>query len=50
MEHDEQYHLNVRLVDSGVPANGHATSTDDDCGSGNTGSDACTTTAEVGER
>lgn len=41
MERDE-YELNVRLVDAGPAASGHATSTDDDCGSGNTGSDACT--------
>lgn len=51
MEHDEQYELNVRLVDSGdVGASGHATSTDDNCGSGNTGSNACTTNADVGVR
>ena len=48
MERNELYDLNVRLVDSGDVANGHATSTDDDCGSGNTGSDACTTNADVG--
>lgn len=48
MKHDEQYDLNVRLVDSGDAASGHATSTDDNCGSGNTGSDACTTNADVG--
>ncbi|GAB3977737.1 hypothetical protein GCM10029978_068370 [Actinoallomurus acanthiterrae] len=33
--------LNVRLVDAGPSTNGYATSTDDNCGSGNTGSDAC---------
>lgn len=36
-----EYELNLRLVDAGAAANGHATSTDDNCGSGNTGSDAC---------
>ncbi|WP_405088831.1 FxLD family lanthipeptide [Microbispora sp. NBC_01389] len=35
------YELNLRLVDAGPAASGYATSTDDDCGSGNTGSDAC---------
>ncbi|MEV5570330.1 FxLD family lanthipeptide [Spirillospora sp. NPDC052269] len=39
-EHD--YQLDVRLVDAGPAASGHATSTDDGCGSGNTGSSACT--------
>lgn len=38
---DNEYELNLRLVDAGTAASGHATSTDDDCGSGNTGSDAC---------
>jgi FxLD family lantipeptide len=33
--------LNVRLVDAGPTTSAYATSTDDDCGSGNTGSDAC---------
>ncbi|SDG05327.1 FxLD family lantipeptide [Sinosporangium album] len=33
--------LNLRLVDAGPAANAYATSTDDNCGSGNTGSDAC---------
>ncbi|MFC0039530.1 FxLD family lanthipeptide [Actinomadura rayongensis] len=33
--------LNLRLVDAGPVASGYATSTDDNCGSGNTGSDAC---------
>ncbi|MCK9904188.1 FxLD family lanthipeptide [Frankia sp. Cpl3] len=36
----DEYELNIDLVDAG-PASGHATSTDDNCGSGNTGSDAC---------
>lgn len=42
------YELDVRLVDSGDTASGHATSTDDNCGSGNTGSSACTTNANIG--
>lgn len=37
---DTAYELTLRLVDAG-PASGHATSTDDDCGSGDTNSDAC---------
>ncbi|WP_084693093.1 FxLD family lanthipeptide [Actinomadura atramentaria] len=37
--------LNLRLVDVGPVASAHATSTDDDCGSGDTGSSACTTTS-----
>ncbi|GAA4603977.1 hypothetical protein GCM10023195_13400 [Actinoallomurus liliacearum] len=36
-----EYQLNLRLVDAGPSANAYATSTDDGCGSGNTGSDAC---------
>jgi FxLD family lantipeptide len=36
------YELNLRLVDAGPAASGYATQTDDNCGSGNTGSDACT--------
>ncbi|XVQ10324.1 FxLD family lanthipeptide [Spirillospora sp. CA-255316] len=46
MEHDEQYDLDIRLVDSGNAASGYATSTDDNCGSGNTGSNACTTSPD----
>ncbi|MFC4912975.1 FxLD family lanthipeptide [Actinomadura gamaensis] len=42
MENEQEYQLDVRLVDAGPAAGGHATSTDDGCGSGNTGSDACT--------
>jgi len=34
--------LNLRLVDAGPGTSAYATNTDDDCGSGNTGSDACT--------
>ncbi len=41
---DNEYELNLRLVDAGSVASGHATSTDDNCGSGNTDSDACMTT------
>jgi len=37
---NEEYELNLTLVDAG-PVSGYATSTDDGCGSGNTGSDAC---------
>ncbi|MGH3567278.1 MAG: FxLD family lanthipeptide [Pseudonocardia sp.] len=40
---DNEYELNLRLVDAGTVASGHATSTDDNCGSGETSSDACTT-------
>ena len=35
------YELNLSLVDAGPAANGYATNTDDNCGSGNTGSTAC---------
>ncbi|TFE26201.1 FxLD family lantipeptide [Frankia sp. B2] len=41
-----EYELNLRLVDAGPLASGHATSTDDECGSGNTESQACTTTSD----
>ncbi|GLZ16046.1 hypothetical protein Acsp04_62810 [Actinomadura sp. NBRC 104425] len=47
MDNDTDYELNVRLVDAGQ-ASGYATNTDDDCGSGNTGSNACTTNADAG--
>ncbi|MFF4992017.1 FxLD family lanthipeptide [Streptosporangium saharense] len=33
--------LNLRLVDAGPATKVYATSTDDNCGSGNTTSDAC---------
>lgn len=36
------YTLDVTLVDAGPAASGYATNTDDNCGSGNTGSNACT--------
>ncbi|WP_256790408.1 MULTISPECIES: FxLD family lanthipeptide [Frankia] len=42
----DEYELNLRLVDAGSVASGHATSTDDECGSGNTESQACTTTSD----
>lgn len=39
-----EFQLNVRLVDAGdAPATASGDCTDDDCGSGNTGSSACTT-------
>jgi len=41
------YTLDVSLVDAGPAASGYSTSTDDDCGSGNTGSDACTTRCDA---
>ncbi|GAA3200587.1 FxLD family lanthipeptide [Actinocorallia longicatena] len=33
--------LNLRLVDAGPATSPHATDTSDNCGSGNTTSDAC---------
>ncbi|MER7457311.1 FxLD family lanthipeptide [Micromonospora sp. NPDC126480] len=33
--------LDITLVDAGPAAGGYATATDDGCGSGNTGSNAC---------
>ncbi|MBX6389650.1 MAG: FxLD family lanthipeptide [Frankia sp.] len=41
-----EYELNLRLVEAGPLASGHATSTDDGCGSGNTESQACTTSSD----
>lgn len=46
MDHDEyeqsdEYSLNIQLVDAGAAASAYATATDDGCGSGNTGSSAC---------
>lgn len=38
----EEFDLDITLVDAGAVASGYATSTDDGCGSGNTGSNACT--------
>ena len=40
-EQSEEYRLSLRLVDAGPAASAYATSTDDDCGSGDIGSDAC---------
>ncbi|MEU8048398.1 FxLD family lanthipeptide [Micromonospora haikouensis] len=37
----EEFDLDVTLVDAGPAASGYATNTDDNCGSGNTGSNAC---------
>jgi FxLD family lantipeptide len=37
--------LNLRLVDAGPVTSAYATNTDDNCGSGDTGSNACTTTS-----
>lgn len=37
------YGLNLRLVDAGPVASAYATNTDDNCGSGDTSSSACTT-------
>ena len=39
----DPYELDVTLVESGDVADAHATNTSDNCGSGNTGSDACVT-------
>ncbi|MDT5025611.1 MAG: hypothetical protein QOE61_2037 [Micromonosporaceae bacterium] len=38
-----EFTLDVSLVDAGPTATGFATNTDDNCGSGNTGTNACTT-------
>ena len=37
-----EFDLDISLVDAGPAASGYATGTDDNCGSGNTGSNACT--------
>lgn len=37
-----EYELDIRLVDAGPADSGYALNTDDGCGSGNTGSSACT--------
>ncbi|TDB88606.1 FxLD family lantipeptide [Micromonospora fluostatini] len=37
----DEFDLDITLVDAGPAADGYATSTDDGCGSGNTGSNAC---------
>lgn len=36
-----EFELDIQLVDAGPAGGGYATSTDDGCGSGNTGSNAC---------
>lgn len=41
--HLSEFTLDVSLVDAGPAATGYATNTDDNCGSGNTSSNACTT-------
>lgn len=43
-----EFLLDVSLVDAGPTAGGYATATDDGCGSGNTGSNACTTKCDGG--
>lgn len=43
-----EFTLDVSLVDAGPAANGYATGTDDGCGSGNTGSNACSTRCDAG--
>ncbi|MFY1573271.1 FxLD family lanthipeptide [Verrucosispora sp. WMMD703] len=43
---DSEFALDVSLVDVGPTATGYATSTNDGCGSGNTGSNACTTKSD----
>jgi FxLD family lantipeptide len=43
-----EFTLDVTLVDAGPAAAGYATGTDDNCGSGNTGSNACTTRCDAG--
>jgi len=43
-----EFTLDISLVDAGPVATGYATNTDDDCGSGNTNSDACTTRCDAG--
>ncbi|WP_410814892.1 FxLD family lanthipeptide [Micromonospora sp. 067-2] len=45
---DPEFALDVSLVDAGPTATGYATSTNDGCGSGNTGSNACTTKCDGG--
>jgi FxLD family lantipeptide len=37
----DEFELDLRLVDAGPAASAYASNTDDGCGSGNTGSDAC---------
>ncbi|WP_084010580.1 FxLD family lanthipeptide [Pseudofrankia sp. DC12] len=42
-----EYELDLTLVDAGPVASGHALTTDDECGSGETGTNACTTNADA---
>lgn len=42
-----EFTLDVSLVDSGPAATGHSTTTDDNCGSGNTSGTACTTRSDA---
>ncbi|MFI5955382.1 FxLD family lanthipeptide [Cryptosporangium sp. NPDC051539] len=44
----DDFTLDVTLVDAGPAASGYATNTSDNCGSGNTGSNACTTKPDSG--
>ena len=43
-----EFSLDVSLVDAGPLSTGYATATDDGCGSGNTGSNACSTKCDAG--
>jgi FxLD family lantipeptide len=45
---DSEFTLDISLVDAGPAASGYSTATDDNCGSGNTGSNACTTRPDAG--
>jgi FxLD family lantipeptide len=38
---DDEFQLDLQLVDAGSATSAYATATDDGCGSGNTGSSAC---------
>jgi FxLD family lantipeptide len=42
-----EFELDVTLVDAGPAASGYSTGTGDGCGSGNTGSSACTTKCDA---
>ncbi|WP_426504328.1 FxLD family lanthipeptide [Dactylosporangium sp. McL0621] len=44
---NQEFRLDVTLVDAGRTSSGYATGTGDGCGSGNTGSNACTTKADA---
>lgn len=45
---ESEFTLDVTLVDAGPTATGYSTNTSDNCGSGNTGSNACTTRCDAG--